>query len=154
MKNCGNSLAFRAVPQLGCTSVIFIEISDFWGRVQSSKVFGACGHHCLARLDFLIPHDMAGPALEVTVMLPMLDDGFGVKEDELTGDKGAVPGELSQESAKWLEKGMFFPQELGSTPAAGSAGHSCALTLSCPMSSFQLGFGSLMRSLGWELAIP
>lgn len=79
--------------------------------------------------------------MEVTVMLPMLDDGFGVKVDELTGDKGAVPGELPQESAKWLEKGMFFPRELGSTPAAGSAGHSCALTLClapCPLSSWVL----------------
>lgn len=52
---------------------------------------------------------MAGAAVKVTVMLTVLGDGFRVKEDELTGDKGAVVGESSQESAKWLEKGMFFP---------------------------------------------
>ena len=77
--------------------------------MQLDKVFGACDHRCLPWLDILIPHDMAGVAVEVTVMLPMLDDGFRVKEDELTGDRGAVAGELFQESAKWLEKGMFFP---------------------------------------------
>lgn len=36
---------------------------------------------------FLISHDMAGAAVEVTVMLPVLGDGFRVKEDELTRDK-------------------------------------------------------------------
>jgi len=42
-----NPFPSEPVPQLGCTSVILVEISEFWGRVQSDKVFGVCGHHCL-----------------------------------------------------------------------------------------------------------
>lgn len=86
-KTVENPVPSEPVPQLGCTSVILIEISDFWGRVRSRKVFGACGHCCLPWLDILIPHDTAGVAVEVTVMLPMSEDGFRVKENELTGDK-------------------------------------------------------------------
>lgn len=84
------------------------------------------------------------------MILPVLDDGFRVKEDELAGDKGDAAGDSSQESAKWLEKGCFSHQNQAVlTLRAGL----CLGFLSCPMPSLQLGFRAL-RSLGWGLAVP
>lgn len=95
---------------------------------------------------------MAGVAVEVTVMLPVLDDGFRGKEDEFRGDEGAIAGETSRESAKWLEKGLFFPVRAGWCSCCGQCrAWLCLHSLSCPMSSLHLGFGALMRSWGCSL---
>lgn len=38
---------------------------------------------------------------------------LGSKKMNFWGDKEDVAGESSRESARWLEKGCFFPEELG-----------------------------------------
>lgn len=83
---------FSSVPvlQLGCTSVLLIDILEFWGRLQSFNGSAVCGHHCLPWLDILILHEVVGAAVEITVVLPVLDDGFRIKKGEFMGDKGAV----------------------------------------------------------------
>lgn len=79
--------------------------------MQSGKVFGASRHHGLLWLDVLIPHDEAGVAVEVAVMLPVLDDGFRVKVDSFRGEKRSYCWRIILGKGKMAGKGIVFSHE-------------------------------------------
>lgn len=137
-KTVENPLPSEPVPQLGCTSVILIEISgEKCNQTRSLVPVVVVAFLGWTSSSPMTWQEQLWKSLRCCQCWMM---ALGSERMNLWRQRNCYWRIISGK-CKMAGKRMFFPAELGSAPTAGSAGHGCALALCLaprPLSSWVL----------------